>query len=662
MKRILQLLMILFFPLAVFSQDKYLARLPVSGAVSTLGISSTEELWIATKAGNTYHTRQVGELWNIGPFGSADPNNYTSGNTFERVNFFSDDTLMISGFIQDAGKENFVYWSGNHGKNWTKVVFGKSSWLDAAYINNNGKAWMSGSSQLIYYSEDKGKTWKTFGKVEARGNLRFNTIYFSNNEKTGLFGATWNVLYKTPDNCKSWEKLPTPLDQKKYKRISKDERPEIEKIRIFGSYYITNQQNKVFITRSDHIDWIYLPDAVDFEVTENDNLYIVNTSLKVERYDSGFKKTWQSDQKLEDIPRAIGVRNNKLFALTSEFAYKISPGEFISSALFTNEIEIPEPHLKVTFGGELFGFENRDILHFDPTKKRWGRFMTLDFSISNATLFDNKLLIAGGSPNKYYSVNYKARSIAEFTLPANLFSNKEVIAVHFENGSQGCFSSSNSRRTYIKKANKFIVDERSSSAKFLAQSATEIDETTIKALIWLIEKSRFSKVSLKDLDITGADIKGFKTFIDSEETRIKKSGIDLFAYKNLYAFPGEYTDFGFYKSVADTLFNISDQNVNNAFWQAYGNWSTTAVWSRVIFVFKDGKKIIVQNSDDHPNYLYAPWSVNYDGLQFGTNSIKLGQAIDKITGGQFFDKDARDKKYAIFKLADYLYRKKLAER
>ena len=106
----------------------YAARLPVRGFAPEIGISPQEEVWFATKAGNTYFTKAVGELWHFGPFGSKDEFASNSGETYERVNFFSDDTLMISGFIQGENSvADFVYWSGNHGKTWKKIKFGESS-------------------------------------------------------------------------------------------------------------------------------------------------------------------------------------------------------------------------------------------------------------------------------------------------------------------------------------------------------------------------------------------------------------------------------------------------------------------------------------------------------------------------------------------------------
>ncbi|WP_283643240.1 WD40/YVTN/BNR-like repeat-containing protein [Croceibacter atlanticus] len=662
MKKILHILTIILLPLTVFGQKEYLSRLSISGGVSELGISPSEEIWVATKAGNVYFTKQIGELWNMGPYGSLDPYNFSSGKTFERLNFFSEDTLMISGFIQEGGKQDFVFWSGNHGKTWEKVIFGKSSWIDAAYINNNGKAWMSGNSQLIYYTEDKGKTWKAFDKAGNENALRFSTIHFAKDEQTGLFGSFWNVLYKTTDNCQSWEKLPTPLSQGKYERLSKEERPDIRKIRIFGNYYIINQQGRVFITKSDSIDWTYLPEIIDFEVSEINNLYTINQDLSISHYDNAFSQTWQSEESLENNPRAIGVRNNKLFVLTFESIYKINPDDFIVSQLFTDEVPIQEPYLKLSFEGEEYGFENKDILRFDKKKKQWYRFMTLDFSIANASLFESKIVLADRSLNKLYTLDPKEKSVNEYSLPESLFSNLVVKELHFENGSQGCFHSDNSLRTYNKKGDKYVVDKKTKSSKYLSRADNEIEVAKIERIINVLDKSRFSNVSLTDLNITENDIKEFKKFIDKEEQRINKSGIDRFDFENLYIFPGEKTDFNFYKSVADSLFTLSDEEINNAFWQSYGNWSTTTDWRRIIIVFQNGKKLIIENSDDKPNYLYTPWIVDFEGLKFQTNSILFGQQIDEITNGQFFNEVARDKNYAIFKIADYLYKKKLNEK
>ncbi|MDB5011988.1 MAG: hypothetical protein JWQ25_190 [Daejeonella sp.] len=139
-------------------------------------------------------------------------------------------------------------------------------------------------SQLVYHTENAGATWKQFDKVEKTGNLRFIAVHFAPDGKTGLFGATSNVLYKTADNCTTWQKLPTPLSQNKYKNVAESNRADIHKVRIFGNYFIVKQQSKVFISCSDSIDWKYLPDVYDFECSESGKLYVVNKNLSINLY------------------------------------------------------------------------------------------------------------------------------------------------------------------------------------------------------------------------------------------------------------------------------------------------------------------------------------------------------------------------------------------
>lgn len=594
----------MLLPLTVFCQDRCSTRLSISGE---LGISPAEEIWV-----DSHYTKQIGELWQQHNAHNSHPFN----SSYKRFFFFAEDTLM---FLKNKMS---VGWSGNHGKTWESVNFGKSSQIDAAYINNNGKAWMSGSSQLIYYTEDSGQTWTSFDKVEQTGNLRFATIHFAKDEKTGLFGSFWNVLYRTKDNCQNWEKLPTPLDQNKYKNNYKYEQikrrpaerqPEIREIRIFGNKYIINQQGKVFITNSEKIDWIYFPDIIDFEVTENEDLYVINTDYKIELYNAALEKKWQSEQKIDQFLRAIAVRNNKLFVLTTGHIYKFSPGETVFAPLL-------KPHIP--------------------------------------------------EPNRY---------------PATVFSNFDVTEIHFEYGRDKRYLRNNAQKIYIKKGNTFVVDEKTTIKKrykhmgciskasikewdkdmcgketnsfknHLLKSVKKIDSREIDSLIAMIDKLRYEKVTTADLNISDNDVKEFLKFIDKNEQRITE-----LEKNNPYIVPDE-NKFNFYRAVADTLFKISDEDVNSAFWKTNDTRCGTEKWRRITFVLHDGKKLIVENTDYNPNYLYTPWVVNYEGLRFRTNSILLGQKIDKITNGQFFDSDARDKNQAIFDIVDYLYRKQLYE-
>ncbi|MBC3846807.1 hypothetical protein H8K90_10485 [Winogradskyella echinorum] len=658
--RKLLLLLIFILPLTIFSQDEYLANLPISGGVSEIGVSPSEKIWIATKAGNTYYTDKIGDLWHFGPLGTKDPLSISSRGIFERVSFFSEDILMISGFIHgENSNQDFVLRSTDKGITWNKVKFGKSSWIDAFYINESGKAWMSGNSQLIYYTDNNGETWKSFDKAGNENALRFNTIHFAKDEKTGLFGSFWNVLYKTTDNCGTWERLPTPLDQKKYKRLSKEHRPDIRKIRIFGDYYIINQQGNIFYTKSDNINWIELPNISDFETTSDESIYLIDKDLKIDLRDSEFVSIWKSDKELSSTPSAINTKNKSLFVFTYGEIYKINKTDFIVSKLMTNEVPIREPYLKVNYRGEEIGFDGTTVLRFDKNRTGWYRYMELPVNVSNAVIFDNQVVIADNYLDKRFVVNIDEQKISEYELPKSLFnlSANNIDKFSIEIGSQGCFHSDRQFREYRLKNNSFKLYKKGKG--FLSKMDKEINPQLLNDIVNEIDNSRFKKLTVNDLEISKKDLDNFKDFIGKEEQKIKKKGFDRFDFENYYTFPGENTDFTFYKNVADRFDSIPDVVINQVFNTGYGNWSTTSVWRKITIVFKNGEVLTIENSDDKPNYLYTPWIINFNGLIIKSNSLKLGEFINELTNGDLYSDVSKEKNYAIYKVSDFLYKQSL---
>ena len=127
----------------------------------------------------------------------------------------------------------------------------------------------------------------------------------------------------------------------------------------------------------------------------------------------------------------------------------------------------------------------------------------------------------------------------------------------------------------------------------------------------------------------------------------------------MYHFPDENTDFDFYINTIIKFDSIPDYIVNEVFNIGYGNWSTTRDWSKIIITFQDNSVLTISNSDDKPNYLDLPWIINYNGIIFKSNSIKLGKLINEITKGQMINKEAVTKKYALFRIADFMYKQRL---
>ena len=650
----------LVIPIFGIAQDKFTAQLPIRGGTEGFAVSKNEEVWIVTKTGNTYYTQKLGELWKFGPFGSKNEMDILTGQGFDRINYVGDGILIISGFIQENGKQNFIYRSENNGKTWEKVIFGKSSWIDAFYSNGKGKIWMSGSSQLIYYSDDFGKTWKEFDKVEKKGNLRFSTIHFSNNDNIGLFGSFWNVIYKTTDNCKTWNKIPTPLSQKKYSRQSKEERPDIRKVRVFNNFIIVNQQGKIYYTKKDSINWRRIPDVVDFEITKNrEIIYFVNKDLSIQTFDKNVKPKWKSNKSLNNFS-LIETQNENLYVFTYSDIYRINQNDFSKYELLTNEVPISEPYKKFNFNGELIGFEGNKILKYDKGKQSWYKYMDIPFQIANSAKFENKIIISDASLQNRYRVKLENKEIIEFALPIKLFDieKNKIVSIRFEKGSQGCFHSNLIFKEYKLKGN--VLKLKDKSKKGFNKLPKIIEVNTVNDFVHLIDSSRYTTNSKSDLKITEKDISKYVEFIKKEARKIETNGYDRFDdYENLYHFPGENTDFSFYINVIRNFDTIPDSIINEVFNTGYGNWSTTRDWNSITINFEDNSILTISNSDDKPNYLNLPWIIEYNGLILKSNSIKLGECITEITNGEMFNKEALTKKYALFKIADFMYKQKI---
>ena len=170
----------------------------------------------------------------------------------------------------------------------------------------------------------------------------------------------------------------------------------------------------------------------------------------------------------------------------------------------------------------------------------------------------------------------------------------------------------------------------------------------------------FESFKLADLGLSKQDVTNFKEFIGQQAHKYKKSNDSYLDIHNFYLFPGEKVDFGFYKSVADSLGKLSEKVVGNVFLKKARASGTAHYWRGIQFEFKDGTVLSVSSTGEYPGYFYLPWRVRYNGdLVFKSNSLKFSKMLHKLTKGAFFLNDVQDKKYAIFQIANALYKEKL---
>ncbi|MEQ9304120.1 MAG: hypothetical protein RJQ14_09415, partial [Marinoscillum sp.] len=302
-------------------------------------------------------------------------------------------------------------------------------------------------------------------------------------------------------------------------------------------------------------------------------------------------------------------------------------------------------------------FAGTDILKF--RKDQWQRILESPFPIGNVAVYQDELIISDYLFSKRLKVDATSNKLINYDLPNDIIGTDQKIEnLTIGLGSIGCFHHNDQTRVYKLKGGVLKLSE---SGDFLSGMPRQIELHIANEIISIANSARIDELSIDDLKLEPSDYSDYKSFISKKEQEMKKNGMDRFHYGDPYRFPGEKTDFEFYKMILDSLIDIDNSIISNVSSSGYGNWSTTRTWHQLIFDFKNGSQLIISNSDDIPNYLYAPWVINYNGLEYKTNSLELGRLINELTNGEFYEEYADDPKYAIFKIADYMYRAKLTK-
>lgn len=648
MKNILQLMLLLALPWVASGQDKFSARIPIAYMKSpTLHVLASGEIWILpSERGKLNYFGKIGGAWH--------QKNLSSQRYITRVRVISTDTLLGNGYSKEDQKEA-LYWSGNGGKTWSKVIASWKNQHSAFYHNNQGKIWLGNRSGDLYYSEDYGKTWENFRQLKSKKSNDIWHISFAKDDKRGLLSTTNSVLYHTQDNCKTWEKLPVPLSRNQQIGAHYSKEATIHKLSIIGNFYLIKQGHRVFVSNKSNIDWKILPDAIDFEVTSSGQLYTITQDLHVALHNEALKLIWQSNQHLNESPKTMVSKNEQLFVLTQHKVYQVSPKKFVHSELLINDRPIKEPGKTIVYKGEKYGFLASDILRFDQKLQKWYRWLPIDIDVMYPYIYQNQLIITDRHREKYLLINEQQIKATPYTFPSQLFfpEKNPVVKFSIEQNDFNCSTTSTKKtqKTYVKRGNKFVLLRGKSHKKFLKKMPKNISVEAIHQLVKVMGQSKARPTSMADLEVSPQDMIELKKLIATAERAYKKTGgMPLQTYP---IYVDGIHDFSAYMAAVGALPNMPSKIVNQALMTQSGSTSSGVSQNLVTFVFKDQTKLEVSNTDPSPQYLYVPWNVYYQGMPFRSSSIKFGRLLDKLTQGEFFAEPSSKKEFLLLKIMQY---------
>lgn len=642
MKNILQLILLWALPLVVSGQNKFSARVPVLYMYLQVYIDDLGKIWVtSSSAGKIFYSEKIGGLWH--------KKEIATPKFINEIYRLSDGVLLGMHYSYKTSKTR-LYNSVDGGKTWKKTSQVFDDRVDCFKLTHEGKVWVV-THKALYVSSDRGKTWQTRSPITTEGFGEPVEVDLAQGDRVGLTRTHSGKLYATNNYGQTWQKLPTPLDQNKYRVISAWKENRIKKVRCLNNHYVINQEGGVFVSATNKVDWKILPNAIDFEVTPSGKLYTITKDLRVVLYNEALKKVWASNQSLKSLPRTTITKNEELFVLTNHRIYQVSPKKFVQAELLTNQ-PVEPPQKTIAYKGKKYAFKGGDVLRFDQKLQKWYRWLPIYTEVIYSGVLHNQLVVTDRYAKEHFVINKKQRTISKYHFPSQLFSleTNPIVKFKLETRTRDCFATYRKKvKTYVRKGKRFILDSNTSDSVYLPKMPTYIPVEAIHHLVKTLGQSKAQESTWAGLDVLPQDIRALKKLIKEVE-QMHKGGKEVYLPT---AFSFDALNFPRYISLADSLTTIPLKTINQALMRYSGSGGTVFSQRRIVFTFKDKTTLAVSNTGTAPQYLQVPWKVYYQGLPFTSNSIKFGKLLDQLTQGDFLAAFSAKKEYLLLRVIKY---------
>ena len=596
-----------------------------------LGVAKDESLVLTTRAGEVGLSKSYQSEWY-----RSQPKieeNYLQP-TLEQPIFFNKDTGFLTGFIHGKDRKyNLIYHTTNGGQEWTTINFGQDGWVDDAINLDNGEAWLSVAGSGIAYTTDYGLTWKKLVIPEVK--QRFAKIFF-NAKREGIIGSLWNLLAYTGNNCETWELIPTPLDQKAYNKTNKNSRPEFNHVAIFSDVLLVKQEDLVFYSKKDSINWVWLNEYNDFYTDPyNTALYFKTIGGKIIRADYDLRPIYTYEN--IEIGFDTKCKNGNLFIVSNQKIQKLNPDNVASSSLFhTNSSSGIEPTvIGYTQNGTIGILKDKAYAQKDYNG-RWEYIFTFPFSVENGklSLIEYNLVLYDREDDSLFYFDLSGNSVVKRSKKKMIsdFSIQGIKSLTFNCGSRGCFHYYTDELKYENDNGSFvstgIISSGTKHKNTLPNHDEEIDEQIIsdfvKCIPLLFDKAHFA--SIKDLEFTEKeyekckqDILDFKASLQSAK---KKKETKFTLDRN-------NIDFDRLLSLVDSVKNLDKEHLNPVLFDLSEIWSTTTDWKGIELVNNKNETLYITNNYYETNAFNFPWIIRLNGYVFSTTNVEINKFLAK---------------------------------
>ena len=526
--------------------------------------------------------------------------------------------------------------------------------------DGNGRVWAWGLSNKVFYSSDSGCSWSEVAHIQELDDLNaqsilethyINDLYFDNNGKRGLIGSNYNELYLTLDNCKTLQRIPTPLDQKAYQQDEDAaKRTTINKVRILGDYYIVEQDHKAFITSTKGIRWRPTngsDTATDIDVMSNRYIVIRPDAGTVRLLDKNLNLA--NEFKVPEEKRDIAYGDD-MYIIDKTSLHKCGINGSQRYELFRTDREIDpmnadEPSGIFTIDGQEFYFDSYDLIAKSKATGKWYRYMTFDFEPLKPFVDKGKAFFYNYSLDDemtLYQLNVKEKTIKPYEWPSKMFGRKKVVGMQVIYSVIGCFVNSGINKEYrldgdnlVRVKDYTIGNERNNAYSELPKQFKASD---IQRLVALIDESRSHEQAYTDTLITDEDRAKYAMLIDEF---LEDDNVNIFEIMNKH---------DKWIAAGQQITALNESWLKKAREEASRSFSTTTVTRKVLFTFEDGSTMSCHNDKWRVSYLYSPWTITYGNFVYVTEDLNVSSLINQITQGKMLDQRYCSKAFAIYQM------------
>ena len=295
--------------------------------VTSYTLSENGRIWLVTHCGCVHTAPNIHSSWST----VMQPEDDFSGPSLEYVAAFGD-SVAIVGNIERVVSRN-PYKTGNNtlrttdgGRHWDTVTYCDGDHHIMGFCHHHdGRIWMGswngGRNGHIFYSTDSGRTFSTL-RSDFDAELGICALYMTDS-LNGFFGAH-NKIYLTHDNWRTFQRLPTPIDQHLMQKAAEGRVNWIKRMRQWGDYLIVTELDKTFFTSlKEETRWQQPP--VPFTDYEADAL----TGCLWAVSDNGILlrlTDWEQVQRFDiKVSKIVGVVDGYVYCETNAGVLRVSP-------------------------------------------------------------------------------------------------------------------------------------------------------------------------------------------------------------------------------------------------------------------------------------------------------------------------------------------------